>query len=492
MSQNNFILQFKLKTEVWQNDIIDKRLESGRKIYNSLVSKSLKQLYELQKTQKYRNLLSQLTGNKEADASIWREINSLRKEAGFSEYGFSRMVTPMRIPFKKHIGTHIAQKISKRIWESYEKFFYGNGEEIHFKKFGQINSLEGKNNTTGIIFDKDKRICKWSGLTIPVIVDDKNSYEVESLDHPIAYCRIVKQIVRSKRKYYLQVVFKGQKPAKRHNSDGSFVHVLGRGDVGIDIGTSTVAYASDGDVKVRELADKAQGMEREKWLLKRKLDRSRRSTNPDNYNPDGTAKKGRMKWVRSKRYMKILFALKEIYRKQKDVRKLQHEILANEVLRLGDNFYVETMNFQALQKRAKETQKNDKGKFKRKKRFGKPLANRAPSMFLTILNRKLGYFGKELVKINTWKARASQFNHIEETFEKKALFKRWNIIEGTKVQRDMYSAFLIMNINPDLESFDLTKCKNRYDKFLVLHNKEVKRIESLKQNGKQILSCIGI
>ena len=150
------------------------------------------------------------------------------------------------------------------------------------------------------------------------------------------------------------------------------------------------------------------------------------------------------------------------------------------------------MNFQALQKRAKETQKNNKGKIKRKKRFGKSLANRAPSMFLTILNRKLGYFGKELVKINTWKARASQFNHIEETFEKKALFKRWNIIEGTKVQRDMYSAFLIMNINPDLESFDLTKCKNRYDKFLVLHNKEVKRIENLKQSGKQILSCIGI
>lgn len=36
------------------------------------------------------------------------------------------------------------------------------------------------------------------------------------------------------------------------------------------------------------------------------------------------------------------------------------------------------MNFAGLQKRAMNTEKNDKGKFKRKKRFGKSLANKAP------------------------------------------------------------------------------------------------------------------
>lgn len=37
-----FILQLRLKTERWQEDIIDSRLEAGRKIYNALASKSLK------------------------------------------------------------------------------------------------------------------------------------------------------------------------------------------------------------------------------------------------------------------------------------------------------------------------------------------------------------------------------------------------------------------------------------------------------------------
>lgn len=44
-----FILQFRLKTERWQEDIIDSRLEAGRKIYNTLTSKSLKRLKALKK-----------------------------------------------------------------------------------------------------------------------------------------------------------------------------------------------------------------------------------------------------------------------------------------------------------------------------------------------------------------------------------------------------------------------------------------------------------
>lgn len=116
------------------------------------------------------------------------------------------------------------------------------------------------------------------------------------------------------------------------------------------------------------------------------------------------------------------------------------------------------MNFAGLQKRAKKTEKNDKGRFKRKKRFGKSLANKAPSMLLTIIDRKLRYYGKKLIEINTSEARASQFNHFDGTYKKKSLSQRWNDFDGLKIQRDMYSAFLIMNINDNLKSFNIDKC----------------------------------
>lgn len=487
-SKSNFILQFRLRTELWQERIINKRMEAGRQIYNGLANIMLKRYNEMISTRNYRNLTNKLTGNKANDKSVWKNIEALRLQNGFSEYNFHNEVIPMKKHFEKHIDINTAQKIASNLWKSFDKMFHSNGKKIHFKKYGEMNSLEGKTKSVGIIFRRDKEIISWKKLQIPVIIDHNNFYEMECLNSEIAYCRIKRKIMKGKYHYYLQIVFKGEKPAKRRKSDGSFVHNVGAGDVGIDIGTSTIAYVSENEVHICELANRVQSIDCERALIQRKMDRSRRITNPDNFNPDGTPIKGRHKWTRSRNYEKLKIKLEELYRKQSAVRKLQHEILANHILSLGSRFYVEKMNFSGLQRRSKKTEMNEKtGKYKRKKRFGKSIGNRAPSMLLSILKRKLGYFGIELTEINTIKARASQFNHIDNTYKKKKLSQRWNIINGQKVQRDMYSAFLIMNINSDLETFNQEKCNIRFEKFLKLHNDEVRRL-----TGKKNLSSIAI
>jgi hypothetical protein len=55
------------------------------------------------------------------------------------------------------------------------------------------------------------------------------------------------------------------------------------------------------------------------------------------------------------------------------------------------------------------------------------------------------------------------------------------------VQRDLYSAFLIMNIASDLKSFDIDKCNERFENFYRLHNLEVDRL-----TGHKNLSSIAI
>ena len=94
---------------------------------------------------------------------------------------------------------------------------------------------------------------------------------------------------------------------------------------------------------------------------------------------------------------------------------------------------------------------------------------------------------EELIEINTFEAKASQFNHLDKTYAKKSLSQRWNNFDGIKVQRDMYSAFLIMNIADDLKSFDIDKCNERFDNFYRLHNLEVDRLK-----GHKNLSSIAI
>ena len=92
----NFIVEFPLKTEKYQEDILNKRFEIGRQIYNSLANVTQKRYKEMIKTKKYRTLLSSLTGNKKSDKEIWKQINDIRKQYGMSEYSFHEDVKQMR------------------------------------------------------------------------------------------------------------------------------------------------------------------------------------------------------------------------------------------------------------------------------------------------------------------------------------------------------------------------------------------------------------
>lgn len=484
----NFIVEFPLKTEKYQEDILNKRFEIGRKIYNSLVNVTQKRYREMIKTREYRNLISSLTVNKKADKEIWKQINDIRKQYGMSEYSFYTDVQKMQKHFKDNIDSRTARKIASALWRSYDKLFFGNGKKVYFKRYGELNSLEGSSGQTGLRIVNN--ILVWNGLKIPVVIDYDNYYECRAMQCDICYNRIVRKYVRNKYKFYVQVTFKGNPPTKVDIATGEVKHCIGSGDVGLDIGTRTIAISSQSDVKILELADRIQNIEDQKRTILRRMDRSRRATNPDNYNENGTIKKQgnkKVKWDKSNHYIKYQNTLKELYRKQADIRKYQHECLANYIISLGNKIYVEKMNFAGLQRRAKKTEKNDKGKFKRKKRFGKSLANKAPSILLTIINRKLGYFGEKLIEMDTFSAKASQFNHFDGTYTKKTLSQRWNDLNGMKIQRDMYSAFLIMNINDDLKSFNIDKCNDRFENFYRLHNLEVDRL-----TGKNNLSSIAI
>lgn len=486
---SNFIVQFPLITEKFQEDILNKRFEIGRKIYNSLVTVTQKRYNEMIKTKLYRSIKEELkeiysSTNKEnitRKKELCKQLNELYKQYNLNEYSFHNDVKEMQNHFKNNIDSFTAQKLATNLWKSYDKLLFVKGKEVHYKRYETLNSLEGKSNNTGIRFKGDTLL--WNGLNIPVKIDYNNPYEYQAMQNEIAYCRIVRKFVRNKYKFYLQIIFKGTAPKKIDKETGEIKHQLGLGDVGIDIGTQTIAIASNTDVKIFELADKVQSIENQKRLIQRKMDRSKRAMNPNNFNEDGTIKKQgnkKVKWVKSNHYIKLQNELKELYRKQSDIRKYQHECLANYIISLGDNIFVETMNFSRLQKRSTKTEKNDKGKFKKKKRFGKSLANKAPSMLLTIIDRKLKYYDKMLNKIDTYSVKASQYNHFNGECKKKKLSQRWNYFGDTKVQRDMYSAFLIMNVDNDLKGINQRKCNERFENFLILHDTEVERLTGCK------------
>lgn len=496
--KQRYVLTLKLKTEKYQEDVLEKRFEIGRHLYNSVLNVSIKRYKEMIKTKKWRENQINISEVYKVEkdkvkakklAKQYFEIKkNMLKEFGISEYSLHNDVKLMQKHFKDNIDSFTAQKIASNVWTAFDKVLFGDGKKIHFKSYNNgLNSLEGKSNKTGIKYKIESNTLEWNGLSIKV-QNKLNDYEITALRDEICYCKIVRKFVRGKYKYYLQLALKGNPPIKINKNTGEVKNDIGLGDVGIDIGTQTVAYVSDVSCKLYELAPRVKNIENEKKKILRYMDRSRRATNPNNFNKDRTIKRGiKLEWNYSNKYIKTKNKLKDLYRKQADIRKQDHNIMANEIIRECDTIKVETMNFKGLQSKAKSTTVNEKtGRINRKKRFGKSLGNKAPSMFLTILKNKIESKGGRYIEVNTYKVKASQYNHLNQEYNKKKLSQRWNYFGDVKVQRDLYSAFLIKNVD-GLETINNDRCSESFDNFMEYHNEEILRLQGLNN-----LSSMGV
>jgi len=470
---SNFILTLPLKTENFQEDIIDKNFEKYRKIYNACISELYKRYNHMRESKEYQNNCKY----KGKDRN--KIFNNINKKYGLTEYSLHYFTKPMAKYFKINAG--MTQVIHKRAFDAFQGLMFHKSNKIKYKSYGELNSIEGKSNDNGIIFKNN--IVLFAKFKIPTIINKNDIYTHMALRNKVKYCRIKREMIKGKYHYYVQLILDGIPPLKIYEETGEIKHIINEGNIGLDIGTQSLAICSDKEVKLLELCPEVNNIEKEKRILQRKMDRSRRKMNPNKYNKNGTNKKGNKdKWIKSNKYIKIQNKLKELHRKQREIRKQSHNKLANHILTLGNNIKVETMNYKGLKKRSKETTKNKTGKFNKKKRFGKSIENKAPSMLLRILNNKLKWIDKELIKINTYKIKASQYNHVENKYIKKELSERWNDFSEFKIQRDLYSAFLIMNVNDDLETINRELCFERFDNFKLLHDIEIERLRNLKLN----------
>ena len=234
-----------------------------------------------------------------------------------------------------------------------------------------------------------------------------------------------------------------------------------------------------------ERGNSIQQSERLERLYYRAMDRSRRATNPQNYNEDGTVKKGRKSWEYSNHYKKLKNKHSELCRINAINRQLAINEDANHLRSLGDVFITEPKNASKLMKRAKETTVNGKGKFNKKKRFGKSIKNRCPSGFQTTVENKFKVSGGTYIEVpNNY--RASQYDHTTDDYIKKKLYDRmYKLADGTLVQRDWYSSFLLYCYDYKTKDIDKNKCIAEFEGF---YNKEKTLIEWIKTNKIKVLN----
>ena len=512
----SFIIDVELKGMNRDLLMIESELEINRVIYNTSLGEYLKREKQMKRTKRYKKLIrisraikSHLarSNNKEKieyfqneQKNLSKEFKKSREEFGLTEYSMHEYIKVVRNHFNGKTNSIIAQKTATRAWNTFKKKLFGQAKKVVFVKRGEMDSFDGKNNKTGWRFKEEKVISTDKIFTLKVkdtdmylkeafnLLNSKQKFQYKNKDgetvadsYRVKYVRILKRVIRGAIRYYAQLVCAGYPPVKRDRKTGQVKYYLGKGPVGTDIGTSSIAVSGTTKVLLKNLAEnikKVEGVQREIKLYNRKLDRSKRATNPLNFDEAGRIRKGKKQWKFSHSYKKLKAKLKELYRKLALYRKFSHQYEANRMLLLGDTFYVEEMNFKALQRRAKKTEVSEKtGKYKRKKRFGKTIAHRSPATFVSILSRKVTALGGTFIKVKTSSFKASQYDHKADKCKKKELKQRWHMFDdGIKVQRDLYSAFLLMN--SDLLGLKSVRasCLNTFEQFYKFHEEEIKKI----------------
>ena len=424
------VVTIPLKTRIYEEDIINKRMELCRKVYNNMLHDRLKALRKMEHDKDYIESLKVIhSAYKTEDKKVQKEIkksqaykdaqemqkNKLR-EYGFSEFDFKSQVLLYTKPFTTNITATVASyTIAAPMWAAFNKYLFSNGQAIHFKKYDSQNSItsDGKAGLKIVLANKKSTRHPESpfGLSVmygsnrggkvicmPLMVDKNDLYMQEMICHDIKIVRLIRRKIHGKYRYYIQLTVDCPPAIKFDRQTGEIKNPINDGNVGIFIDTRKITICSKDGIKQIDLINQKQ-LEMEETIarINRYLDTSRRISNPENFNPDGTIKKGtivegrrtKLNWTNSKNYLKARDKKADIQRRLAEQRKIRAGEITNVILSHGNNIICNKYNFKAAQMRRKESEVNENGQNTSKKKAGKAISFSAPATLLTMLDNKL-------------------------------------------------------------------------------------------------------
>lgn len=463
----SFVCELELCVKPDQAMTLEKRFNAGRNLYNAVLGESHKRLNLMRESKSWQRA-RKLPKGKERN----KTFKEVRERHGFREYDLHEYAK--KIKDSCWIGDHLdsltVQKVATRAFQAAEQFCFGKRGKPRFKsKSRGLHSLEGKNNASGIRFRDGKII--WKKEKFPCKIYLKDPVIEHALSCRVKYSRIVRRRIRGKDRWFAQLVLEGTPHVKEKNRERK------TGTVGTDVNVSGVAAVSETEAKLLEFAPGLKEKKKETRRTQRQTDRQRRAANPQNYNPDGTVKKGAKTWNNSKSYLKNRDALAELKRKEAAQRKTENNRIANQLLKTGDSFNLEKLN-------KKSWQRN----------WGKSVERRGPGGFETALVSKAERAGSRVVHFPTRTTKLSR-TCVCGRAEEKPLGKRWHECPcGVTAQRDLFSAFLARFVEENNNGFrlDTSKAQGAWKGAEPLLSEAVSGLVSQRASGRVFPPGFGI
>ena len=436
-SSQYYVVELPLRIGDEESRRLAMAFEFGRTIYNATLGQALGKLTHMRQSTEWKNaFLIKKVSDRNA------ELKRIQKKYGLNEFGLGDMAANHRKASGKTnlIGFTEAKFIGFTVWRALERYIYAKGGRPRFKtKRRGLHSMYCCGNR-GIIWKPQLQSVVWRGYRFPALVKH-TAYFQEALgseDSPrqVKICRIVRRILNCRERWFVQLVMVGLPPV-RH------VYAPKSETIGLDI-PSKVAMVSPNFAGFTFLSPYGEIPWAKIRNLRRKMARSLRAMNPDNYEPSGATKKGAREWKRSNHYEKLLRELADLYRRAAETRKRDHGALINSIFEQAGTVNLETISYRSYQRN-----------------FGRSAQRQASGLFVQRLKRKAESAALTVNELDTRKLRMSQYDHRTQTYTRKPLQQRWHSLGGsdTLVSRDIYSALLACCVkNGEHDPVSIERC----------------------------------
>jgi hypothetical protein len=240
-----------LATNANDEKFLQKRFHIAEIIYNRLIKHCKKQFNKLTHDPRYKDVSGAAR-------------TALIREYGLSQFDIIKYSKDLGQKYRNYLDSKTVQCIAKRVYTSVKSVLYKGGKHIHFKRYGTLDTIETDTNINKLQFLGDK--IRLNNIYIKVRKKSlDNPYIKEALKAPIKYIRVKRIMFNTGYRYYVKIILEGTPPNKDVERK--------TGDVGIDIGTSTIAVSSKDGVFLEELAPLSEKYNKQIAVIQRKMDK---------------------------------------------------------------------------------------------------------------------------------------------------------------------------------------------------------------------------
>ena len=425
---------------------------------------------------------------------IFDRRNKKCLELGLTEFGFRGEVSKYAKKYNHLVPSIMAARtVANRLWAGYQKLLYGNGAKVNYCKREFFNTLE-TDDKHGIKLLKDSRglylslsnnraEAKREPLKIYLRRSDSDydDYYLRELEKNVEdklyktlkVIRIVRRFEKNhllkNPHFYVQFTLENVTPYIKKNRDGSDKHIIKDGPVALSIWRNVLVAINNDEYKTWDLAAGEEEYAEKRASLQRKLEENRRTNNPDNYNEDGTIKKGRHTWNIDTDYIRLKNSISELSRKHTATSKLEKRHIVYELLKMGNSFTIYDTRYDIKRKKPSKESLEDlsQGELRKRARDRRAIQNGAPSTFKAYLQQKISMYKLEEIKSVRVPDDVFWYKHDVDS-SSEDFFKNGSVrVNNIDVDSILYHAFILKHYDIENECLDKQEMETAFYKIFA-------------------------